>query len=182
MSKAGYWLFDKEGKLDLEPSHAWFRLSDPFRAPKGKVVDIRPEIERSKWRADNLWDITAEDLGRLTAALWPGIAQQPEEVAAVKGKAARKPPLTSDARDALRDIVGKTGSIGRKLEELTEPGLKGFAYAAREHARTYPGERLLWEAIAAEADRHREINARHRTGKGVFYASLTIWHWTENRR
>ncbi|HYF53200.1 MAG TPA: hypothetical protein VEA41_02965 [Salinarimonas sp.] len=94
----------------------------------------------------------------------------------VKGKAPRKPPLSHDAKDAIREISMKIGEIERSLEDLSEHSLKGFAYEARRLASAYPHENgRVWAAIADEADHQREIKARHRTGRGQWYACLTLW-------
>jgi hypothetical protein len=101
----------------------------------------------------------------------------------VKGKVPKRPPLTSEARHTLSEIEAKIGLISMSLENLSEPALKGLAYEANRMAKVYGGVRSLWSAIAQEADREREIKARHRTGKGVFYAVVHVWHeHSPNRR
>jgi hypothetical protein len=43
-------------------------------------------------------------------------------------------------------------------------------------AKTDSGDCLIWTGIAQEVEKRREIKARHRTGRGVFYAVLHVWH------
>jgi hypothetical protein len=175
------WVFDKEGKLEKREGNLWFSLRGDGEKPRGKVVDLRPEIERNKWRARNLWDVTKEDLDRITGALWPELVDDPLPVQSVKGKAPKRPPLTSQAQRAIGEIASKISLVSDQLEGLTEPGLKGLAFEARRLAQSYNEDRGLWGAVADEADRQREIKARHRTGTGVWFAVLQIWMATEDR-
>jgi hypothetical protein len=55
------------------------------------------------------------------------------------------------------------------LDRLSEPALKGLAFEARERAE---GESGLWAGLADECDHLREIRARRRTGRGVWYAVI----------
>ena len=68
------------------------RWYDPMRKrPKGKVVDLRPDFERKMWGREHLWDRTAQDLDRITAAIWPWAAGEPENggVQSMKGELRR---------------------------------------------------------------------------------------------
>jgi hypothetical protein len=67
------------------------------------------------------------------------------------------------------------------LENLSEPALKGHACEVDRSATAYSENSPLLMAVALKADRLREIKARHRTGKGVFYAVLTVWHHVSAR-
>lgn len=174
-----YWIFDKEGRIDqaLQSRLALameFAFSEPTNR-KGKVVDLRPELKRKKYEEEHFWELTVEDLNRITADLWPNLADA-AEVQTVKGKAPKRPPLTHEAKNALSEITSKIGAILRELDDLSEPALKGLIYEANRTARAYSETRHLWGAVALEADKKREIKARHRTGKGVFYAVLHVWH------
>jgi hypothetical protein len=99
----------------------------------------------------------------------------------VKGKAPKRPPLTYEAKNALSEINAKISSIRLELEDLSESALKGLVYEANRSARAYSEHRHLWSAVALEANRQREIKARHRTGKGVFYTVLSVWHHVSSR-
>jgi hypothetical protein len=90
-----------------------------------------------------------------------------------EGKAPRKPPLTREGRNALAEIGAKIGLISWQLTQLTEPALKGLAFEVRRTAE-YGDEPGLWRGLADECDRQREILARHRTGKGVWYAVIEL--------
>jgi hypothetical protein len=173
-----FWTFDADGKITeglQESSFAAMELAfaaEPKRA--GKVVDLRPDLKRKNYREKYRWDLTAEDLERITADLWPHLANA-AEVATVKGKASRRPPLTHEAKRAIDEIYSKLAGISTLLEDLSEPALKGFVFEAERVSKAYSENSHIWSAVAREADQKREIKARHRTGKGTFYAVLRIW-------
>jgi len=89
------------------------------------------------------------------------------KVSIAKGKEPKRPPLTHEAKHALREIETKIAIMKSDLDELSEPALKGLAYAAREKAEF---DNDLWSGLAADCNREREIKSRHRTGRGVWYA------------
>ena len=66
------------------------------------------------------------------------------------------------------------------MELLSEQALKGLAFEARQLAKD--SLERLWLGVADAADRRREILARHRTGKGVWYASIEVTRWDPTRR
>lgn len=178
-AKGSYWLFDKEGRIDQDLQNRMLSAMElAFSAPtnpKAKVVDLRPELKRKKFKDEYRWDLTVEDLNRIAVDLWPSLADA-GEVRTVKGKVPKRPPLTSEAEQVLSDIEEKVVFIDLALERLSEPALKGLAYEANQIAKTSGGTCSLWTAIGQQADRRREIKARHRTGKGVFFAVLHVWH------
>lgn len=174
-----YWDFDQEGRIDAGLERSLWSLmelgNDGRGHPNPKVIDLRPELKRKKFEDQHRWDISAEDLNRIAADLWPSLADAPA-IKTVQGKRRKKPPLTHEARRSLREIQSKISSIGMELQDLSEPALKGLIYEAERLAKGYRDERIIWTAIAQEADKQREIKARHRTGKGIFYALLHVWH------
>jgi hypothetical protein len=91
------------------------------------------------------------------------------------------PPLTSEARNAMREIQTHVFGIQGKLEFLTEPALKGLAFEARSLASKDLDE-AVWLGVAAAADRRREILARNRTGSGIWYASVDVTRWDPSQR
>jgi hypothetical protein len=182
--QGSYWIFDKQGRIDKGlQSRLALAMEFAFSSPtnrKGKVVDLRPELKRKKFEEEHRWELTVEEVNRITADLWPTLADA-KEVHTVKGKAPKRPPLTHEAKHAIAEIEAKLYSIGSELENLSEPALKGLAFEANRLARGSSESRRLWSAVALEADHQREIKARHRTGKGVFYAILHIWHHVSSR-
>lgn len=176
------WAFDAEGRIDKSLNRSArkvmqfaFELSQKSSA---KVVDLRPELQRKKWRNEFRWDLSGEDVDRIAADLWPALANA-QSVKTVKGKAPKVPPLTSDARRVIEEIHAKLAATSASVDELTELALKGFTYEARRLAASSRIYGPIWAAIAAEADKSREIKARHRTGKGAFFAAVRIWREDE---
>ena len=68
---------------------------------RSPVVDLVPEIKKRELQARNKWTLTADDLDRTAADLWPGMHGPADEVSTVKGKAPREPPLTNEGRWAM---------------------------------------------------------------------------------
>lgn len=173
-----YWDFDTEGRIDksLHASMlAVLEASDARPTSKtGKVVDLRPELKRKSFQEKHRWNLTAEDLDRIAADLWPEMAKV-NEVRIVKGKVKKAPPLTWEAKQAIDTVHSSIASISVALQNLTEPALKGLVHEANRIAAVYGEDRHVWQAVALEADKHREIQARHRTGRGTFYAVLHVW-------
>jgi hypothetical protein len=159
---------------------AALELSDEAaRASRAKVVDLRPELKRRRWEAENRWDLSKEDLDRIAADLWPELDAL-EEVQVVRGKAPKRPPLTYEAKNAISEIDSKLYMLGFEIQKLSEVALKGFAFEALRHARTSDELKPLWEGIAAVAEHHRELKARHRTGRGAWYAVLHLFRKEQN--
>ncbi|GJE49986.1 hypothetical protein GOFOIKOB_3027 [Methylobacterium tardum] len=179
-AKGSFWQFDEAGKLVIEPFDFSWAFDRPARS-KATVLDLRPKLERKKWEAKHRWPVTSEELDRISAVIWPWAAAEIEEVRPVKGTAVKVPPLTHDGERALSKIQTAFGTIGYELEQLSEPALKGLAHELRRYARIYDGERILYEAFAAEVDRLKDIRIRQRTGKGGWYAFVRIMRWDEAR-
>ncbi|WP_375458296.1 hypothetical protein [uncultured Enterovirga sp.] len=185
-AEGSYWSFDQAGKIDhdlhrqaaIALSYAFGERKEP--ASEGKVVDLRPDFKKKQWQSQNKWNVTAEILDRITADLWPGSAQA-EQLLSVKGSSAKRPPLTYEARSAVSELGSKIGSIVIELEALSETALKGLIFEARETAAQEAEHRPLWEGVATQADRIREIKARRRTGTGIWFAVLRVWHQVSDR-
>jgi len=183
-ARGRFWLFHEDGRLNQDDRFGFVRWYNPMRErPKGKVVDLRPDFERKKWEREHLWELTADDLDRITAAVWPWAAGESEDggVRTVKGKAQKVPPLTRDGEEALRKIRRAIHDIDFAMDELSEPALKGLAHELRRVARLYRDEGPYCEAAATAADKEREIKARHRTGRGAWYATVQVWLHNEER-
>jgi hypothetical protein len=126
-------------------------------------------LRRRDFQQKHQWHLTKEDLDWIAADIWPSENGTPAPITIATGKAPRRPPLTYEAKDALHKIEEKLASVGFELERLSEPALKGLAFEAREKAREQGG---LWAGLADECDRLREVRARRRTGRGIWYAVI----------
>lgn len=169
-----YWSFSEGGQL-IEDRNVPWGLNFTSLKPRGKIVDLQPAIRRRDWEKEHRWDLTAEDLNRIVAVLRPDLADDVQQIKPVAGTAPKKPPLTYEAKSALDDIRHHLFDVEQKLARLSEPALKGLAYEARRMSRDIYDPSCLYAGLAAEADRHREIKARHRTGKGTWYAVLHVF-------
>ncbi len=182
-ARGSYLEFDEEGRIDHSLRRRAMEVMDlgdrVARASRAKVVDIRPGIEQKKWLETHRWEVTAEILDRIAADLWPG--RDVPQLSTVKGKAPKRPPLTSDARNAIDELWGKVSGIEGLVEDLSEVALKGFAFEARRIGADFSDGRELWQTIATLADKAREIKARHRTGRGAWYAVLQVWERVDAR-
>lgn len=180
--QGSFWEFDEDGRINeglQQTVGEAMSFAFESKSGNGKVVDIIPEIKRRQFHANHRWDPTKDEIDRLAADIWPAFnGAASSEIKTVKGKAPKKPPLTYEAKEALREISEKIGSIAVQLEFLKEPALKGLAFEARRTAESRE-EPALWRGVADECDRRREILARHRTGKGVWYAVVEIFYKEE---
>ena len=75
-----YWDFDAEGRID-EGLRSSMAVAMDFlfspRSPRGKVVDLVPEIKKKDFNEKHRWEITNDDLDRiagrhLAGFQWPG--------------------------------------------------------------------------------------------------------------
>ena len=82
-----YWIFDKQGQIDEGlKSRVVLAMDFALSAPanrKGKVVDLQPELKRKKFEEEHHWDLSNEELNRITADLGPDLAGA-EEVQTIR--------------------------------------------------------------------------------------------------
>jgi hypothetical protein len=179
--------FDAVGKVHESLVNIGFEAMETFDALerskriKSKVVDLSPKLNREKWEREHRWDLSKDDLDLISADLWKMNKAQVAKVVQAKGVSPTPPPLTSEARDALREIQTHIFGIQGKLEFLTEAALKGLAFEARSLA-SEDFDDPVWLGVAAAADRRREILVRNRTGSGIWYASVDVTRWDPSQR
>jgi hypothetical protein len=182
-AEGSYWEFDEEGKIDESLRKAVAQLMSfafDFKDKNSKVVSLSPKLKKREFDSQHRWTLTKDDLDRVAADIWLNSNDVRANVKSVKGKALKKPPLTYEAKQALSEISSKAGIISWQIEMLSERALKGLAFEARERAKMYSDEPpFIWNGIADECDRRREIISRHRTGKGEWYAVLELFRKTD---
>jgi hypothetical protein len=181
-----YLEFDQAGKVHEFLQRGFIQAMDTFaalerseRLKPSKVIDIAPKLNREKWERENRWTPSKEDLDLIAADIFN--RKQVPEIKHAKGTAEKPPPLTYEAESAIHEIQTHIIGIESKTESLSEQALKGFAFEARKRAKD-DLDNPLWLGIANVADRRREILARYRTGKGVWYASVDVIRWDALRR
>lgn len=150
-------MMDLAGRMDLLPSKPH---------GEGTIVNIAPELKRAKFKRENEWTLGAAELDRIALDIWP--KSKGDVLKTAKGAAAKRPPLTSEAKWALDRITERLSSISIELQQLSEPALKGLAFEAR---RLSEGDHLMLGLADAAAHR-QEILSRHRTGKGAWFAII----------
>jgi hypothetical protein len=171
-ARGGFFTFNEEGKIDEALRQSAAEAMDLLPTPDvgaGNVVSLSPPLKRRQFRKKHRWDLNKEHLDWIVADIWPTENGRPAHITTATGKVPRKPPLTYDAEQALREIDVKLATIIFELEKLSEPALKGPAFKAREKAEEEAG---LWTGLADECDRLREVRTRRRTGRGIWYAVI----------
>ena len=163
-----FWMFDAEGRLEDDMRANFHARMDAEEAARrgraGRVVSLVPEIKRKEQEARDNWTLSAEDLDRIAADLWPGVHGPADEVTSVKGSKPKRPPLTYEAKHALQRLADNVIQISSILDGLTERALKGLAFEAARSI-TFQDE-AVWQGISEEAKRREQIRAAHRTGRG----------------
>jgi hypothetical protein len=179
--------FDKKGQVHrdlraggMEAMETFAALERAERKPASKVVDLAPKLKREKWERDNRWTLSKHDLDLISDDIWKRKLAATPKVQQAKGVVAKPPAITFEAKEAVREIQTHIFGIDGKIEFLTEPALKGFAFEARRLAKN-DFDNAVWRGIADAADRRREILARYRTGSGVWYASVDVIRWDHSR-
>jgi hypothetical protein len=176
-------MFDEKGQVHRNLVAAGFAametgeaLERAERRPAGKVVDLGPKLNREKWERENRWALSKEDIDAIADDIWRRKSAAKPQVQQAKGIVEKPPAVPWEAKNAIKEIQTHVFGIEGKIDYLTEPALKGFAYEARQNAKA-DFDNAIWLGIAYRADRRREILARYRTGKGVWYACVDILRW-----
>jgi hypothetical protein len=184
--EGSYLQFDHTGKVDeslrrsaIEAMETFDALEQSERIKPSKVINIAPKLNREKWERENRWSPSKEDLDTIAADIFN--RKQAADIKHAKGAAEKPPPLTFEAKNAIEEIRTHVLGIESKIEALSETALKGFAHEARNRSQD-DLDNPLWLGIANAADRRREILARYRTGKGVWYASVDVIRWDSTKR
>lgn len=179
--------FDSAGKIQealwrglIEAMDTHDAMERSKRAKPSTVVDLTPKLNRERWQRENRWTPSQRDLDLICDDVFGRRKGSNIPLKVVKGVAAKPPSLTFEAKAAVDEIRTRLSSIEGKLELLSEQSLKGLAFEARRLAKDDLD--VLWFGVAEAADRRREILARHRTGKGTWYASVEIIRWDTIRR
>lgn len=177
-----YLHFDKHGKVHeslvrggFEAMETYEALERSKRIAPSKIVDLSPKLNRKKWEREHRWQPSARDLDEISADIWRKKKADSAIVIQAKGAKPIPPKMTFEATEAIREIQSHLSRVDFKLEDLSEAALKGVAFEARSLAAE-DFNNSVWLGVAEAADRRREILARHRTGKGIWYASIEVTH------
>ncbi|MER9412902.1 hypothetical protein [Mesorhizobium sp. M0589] len=179
-TEGSVWVFDREGGIKGGLQEAMALVMESIADPPsgGTVVELRPHAGKQKLQKEFRWEPSKADIERVVADIWP--KKRTDRLKALEGVAKRRPPLTFDARHALDEISGTFWKISSSIEGLKGPSQKAFAFAARERANTEAEYSHLYRAIAEMSDWHLEVEKRHRSGKGIWYAVVEILRWEDH--
>jgi hypothetical protein len=185
-AEGNFLTFDEKGQVHKELRAGGIQAIETFaalersqRQEPSTVVDLAPKLKRGKWERDNRWTLSKQDLDLISDDIWKRKRAASPKVQQAKGVVTKPPPITFEAKEAIREIQTHIFGIDGKIEHLTEPALKGFAFEARRLAKN-DFDNALWRGAAEAADRRREILARRRTGSGVWYASVDVIRWDQS--
>ncbi|SDJ62158.1 MULTISPECIES: hypothetical protein [Bradyrhizobium] len=176
--------FDENGEVHKDLIASGFAAMETYRALEraqrnpepGKVVDLSPKLNREKWERENRWTLSKEDLDLIADDIWNRKRAGAPKVQRATGIAPKPPSMTWEAKEAVKEIQSKVWSIGGQLERLAEPSLKGVSFEALQMAKADQNS-PLWRAVSETAELRREILKRHRTGAGIWHATVEILRW-----
>jgi hypothetical protein len=176
--------FDEQGQVHHDLVASGFAAMETYRALEradritatGKVVDLSPKLNREKWERENRWTLSKDDLNAISDDIWRRKKAASPKVQQAKGVLKKPPAVTWEAKQALKDIHTHIIGIDIKIQNLSEPTLKGLSFEARNNAKN-DFNNPFWRGVSEVADRRQEILARHRTGRGVWYASVEAILW-----
>jgi hypothetical protein len=173
LAHISYWTFDADGKIHKGLREAGAKLMDfAFARPQpigAKIVSLNPTLKRQQFQKEHRWEVDKMKLDWIAADIWPTGNDAAVKISVAQGTAPKRPPLTFEAENELREIDGMIATMKSRLERLTEPALKGLAFAARERGE-FPND--LWAGLATDCDHCREIKSRYRMGRGTWFAVI----------
>lgn len=179
--------FDDKGKVHESLIRGGFEAMETHQALErskrirtSKVVDLSPKLNREKWERENRWQLSKTELDVITDDIWKRKPAATSKVTQAKGEAQKPVPLTREAEEVIREVEIQLMGIDLKLQQLSETALRGFAFETKDRAAR-EGNDPLWLGLSEFADRRREIKARHRTGKGTWFAQIDVTSWDEAR-
>lgn len=181
-TEASVWTFDESGGIAEGLRESLVEAMDSLPSAKssdGTVVSIGPALRRKRLEKKYRWEPTKSELDLVAADIFP--QGQPQRLEAAKGASPKKPPLTREARHALREATEPFWRISSQLDDLKEPSLAGFAFEARRRAGEEPDLAPLFLGLAEIADARLAVLRRRRSGKGTWYAFVEVCRWTDRR-
>jgi hypothetical protein len=178
------WTFDSKGEIREGLMQGAFEVMNlasetSSSMTSGTVVSIRPQLNKKKLAEKYRWQPSNVDIDRINRDIWPKL--KTDRLKEAKGTSQRRPPLTSEAKYALSEMTDGFWKFATKMNELTEPGLKGIAFELREKASQFREFKHLYNALANMADDQLELLRRKRSGKGIWYANVEVTYWREER-
>lgn len=137
------------------------------------IVPLSKRRAKKEWHDANRWQPTPRDLDRVLA----DVIRKPgtEPLPSVDSLAKRRPPLSYEAKSVIDELRSSHSMWNWQIRQLSEKSLPGFIWEAMAQAEREPGDQFIWEAVAAEGHRQRELKRLRRTGKGQWVAVVQIF-------
>lgn len=181
--------FDENGQVHRDLAASGFAAMETYRALErtdrtattGQIIDLAPKLNREKWERENRWTLSTIELDAIADDIWKRKKAGSPKVLQAKGILTKPPAVSWEAKQALKEIHTNIIGIEIKIENLDPPALKGLSFEAKDKAKN-DFDNALWRAVAELADRKLAILARHRSGLGVWYASVELIKWDETAR
>ncbi|WP_152044504.1 hypothetical protein [Aureimonas psammosilenae] len=174
-SEASIWHFDEDGKIDESLRASAFEFLNSSFAEKaggGKVVSLQPKLDRKMADFRHRWEPSAQDIQLVVDDIWA--KKGAKRLKDAKGIASRRPPLTYEAKEAIREISKDFWRVPMHLSRLTEPALKSLAFEARQRVKEDREVAPLFKAVAEMADVRAEVVRRRRMKGGIWFAVLEL--------
>jgi LmbE family N-acetylglucosaminyl deacetylase len=116
--------FDENGQVHKDLIATGFAAMETYRALEragrnpetGTVVDLSPKLNREKWERENRWTLSKEDLDQIADDIWNRKRANAPKVQRAKGIAPKPPPMTREAKEAIKEIQSKIWRIVGKLD------------------------------------------------------------------
>jgi hypothetical protein len=179
-SYGAIWTFDDAGKITAGLQEVMAELMNSIHdmtSTSATVVSIRPQLSKKRIAEKYRWTPSVADIERVSRDIWPKV--KADRLKDARGVSQRRPPLTFDAKQAIRRASKSFWETASALQFLKEPSMKGFIFEARQQAQDDPEHRHLYEALAKMGEDQLELMRRQKSGKGVWYAIIEIFQSQE---
>jgi predicted RNase H-like HicB family nuclease len=175
------WPFDEDGyaqanlaKMAMTAWETHDAIERERRAKPGLIADIKPQIARRRWEQESLWKPTDDEIKRITAIIFPEMADGPaERPRSVTGTAKRRLPMSFEAKRALDDCWRPAHDITSKIERLGDKDLKAFMQGAEQRLDAAdPVTTAFWKGVIGTAEKELEVRAARKSSKGKWFAAV----------
>lgn len=181
-ARGSYFVFDETGSIEVGLQDSIRDALDlAYEKPTPKddvVVPIERQRRRKKLEASR-WSPTKEELELVSADIWPRVAKDRLKTEGAKARPA--PKLTNDGNVALDEIRSVIWKIDWGMHDLTEPALAGLAHRLKLMADEEPTTAPILLGAAQMALDRKQILARKKINKGVWYAFVEVMEWDYTR-
>ncbi|MBU0584751.1 MAG: hypothetical protein KKB66_18480 [Alphaproteobacteria bacterium] len=180
-TQGAYFDFDETGDIQDGLNRATAEIMDiSFSHPLRRnetVVELRPRLAKKRVDEEHRWTLGKAEIDRIVRDVWP--KTKSDTIKFVTSASRKRPPLTYEARSALEDASQDFWKIAHAIQRLKEPSQKAFGFEARERSISDPDFPHLYRALADMSDWQLEVQRRHRTGKGTWYAIVEVTVWQD---